>query len=412
MLCGWRRHGARNDNVKTMGKQRLIVADSSSMSSMNGVLRCDQEYPNAASGDGQETCPQGQCDRQLMRDSVSSGRTCGRREQAQMLEFCEKVPRPPSAASSLPTMCQTYEGQLRISIYVNSGLLTIHVIQARHLACSSDEVFVKLSLTPDETKRTRCKTQIVRNSPQPIFDEKFSFELLDDDITRRLLISLWHRPADCHSQLLGCMSFGIKNIMTKTDGVSGWYFLLSESVGRFKHLLDINSSTRSPSATGPQLTSDLKDKQLVRQIHKLVVLRGDDGFGFTVAGGRPAHIYTVEPESPADDAGVLPNDIIIRIDGQVVSMLAADNIAKIIRLCETAVTLEVQRLSHGLQPVHTTNSQNAAQRQRIPIVSQNAMLLGCANWSANSTGLSNCSGSEDCSDSWVTEDWVTEDSAY
>ena len=62
MLCGWRRHGARNDDVKTMGKQRLIVADSSSMSSMNGVLRCDQEYPSGASGDGQETCAQGQCD--------------------------------------------------------------------------------------------------------------------------------------------------------------------------------------------------------------------------------------------------------------------------------------------------------------------------------------------------------------
>ena len=40
------------------------------------------------------------------------------------------------------------------------------------------------------------------------------------------------------------------------------------------------------------------------------------------------HLLT---ESPADDAGVLPNDIILRIDGQVVSMLAADNIAKIIR---------------------------------------------------------------------------------
>ncbi|KAI0227532.1 hypothetical protein LSAT2_022000 [Lamellibrachia satsuma] len=306
------------------------------------------------------------------------------------------------------TNVQGVSGQLKLSIYINCGLLTIHVVQARHLACPSDEVFVKLSLAPDETKRTRCKTQIVRNSPQPIFDEKFSFELLDDDITRRLLISLWHRPADCHSQLLGCMSFGIKNIMEKKDGVSGWYFLLSESVGRFKHLLDINSSTRCPSTPGPQLTTDPKDKQLVRQAHKLVVQRGEDGFGFTVAGGRPAHIYTVEPESPADEAGVLPNDSITRINGQVVSMLAADTVAKIIRLCETNVTLEIQRLSQGPQPA----TQNAVQRQRIPIVSQNAMLLGCTNWSANSTGLSNCSGSEDCSDSWVTEDWITEDSAY
>ena len=33
----------------------------------------------------------------------------------------------------------------------------------------------------------------------------------------------------------------------------------------------------------------------IGHLFQLVVLRGDDGFGFTVAGGRPAHIYTVEP---------------------------------------------------------------------------------------------------------------------
>ena len=36
-------------------------------------------------------------------------------------------------------------------------------------------------------------------------------------------------------------------------------------------------------------------------------------------------------ESPADEAGVTPNDTIIGIDGQNVSMLAADMVAKIIR---------------------------------------------------------------------------------
>ena len=33
----------------------------------------------------------------------------------------------------------------------------------------------------------------------------------------------------------------------------------------------------------------------ISRLFQLVVQRGEDGFGFTVAGGRPAHIYTVEP---------------------------------------------------------------------------------------------------------------------
>ena len=53
------------------------------------------------------------------------------------------------------------------------------------------------------------------------------------------------------------------------QGVSGWYFLLSESVGRLKHLLDVNTSKRCPAADGPRLTSEINNKHLVRQIHKV-----------------------------------------------------------------------------------------------------------------------------------------------
>ena len=61
MLCGWMRQSAANADVKTMAKQRLILADSASISSMSGVLRCDQEYPMSVTEGSQETGQQGQC---------------------------------------------------------------------------------------------------------------------------------------------------------------------------------------------------------------------------------------------------------------------------------------------------------------------------------------------------------------
>ena len=39
--------------------------------------------------------------------------------------------------------------------------------------------------------------------------------------------------SDSRSELLGCMSFGVSNIMTTEIG--GWFRLLAESIGRSRH---------------------------------------------------------------------------------------------------------------------------------------------------------------------------------
>ena len=35
-------------------------------------------------------------------------------------------------------------------------------------------IYLQLSLVPDESKRTKCKTETIPDSISPLFDEKFS----------------------------------------------------------------------------------------------------------------------------------------------------------------------------------------------------------------------------------------------
>ena len=129
-----------------------------------------------------------------------------------------------------PHLYQVYHGQLYLSLYVNSGLLTVHIVEVRHLPpqCNS---YVEVSLIHDTT--TICRTDSVHASSCPLFDERFSFELLEDDMKSRLLICV--RQAD-HNQLIGAMSFGIRKIYSKADDTSGWFYLLAKSLGVTSHL--------------------------------------------------------------------------------------------------------------------------------------------------------------------------------
>ncbi|RXG73775.1 Regulator of G-protein signaling 3 [Armadillidium vulgare] len=70
------------------------------------------------------------------------------------------------------------------------------VIEARKLRSSLSTIcnpYVKISLVPDNLERTFCRTTLLRATNSPIFDQKFSFDFLPEDLDKRLLISLWSR---------------------------------------------------------------------------------------------------------------------------------------------------------------------------------------------------------------------------
>ncbi|KAL5011950.1 hypothetical protein ScPMuIL_010501 [Solemya velum] len=239
-------------------------------------------------------------------------------------------------------------GQLKLSIYVNYGLLTIHVMQARHLTSGSKnqcDSFVKLSLVSDDTKRSRCQTGLVPGTNNPLFDEKFSFELLEEDQNKRLLVSIWNGAHSKSCEFLGCMSFGVKHLTDPTKDVSGWYYLLTEDIGRRKHL-------RVCSKQKPGLQVRNTDQNNIPIINKdigktetrtLMIPRGKQGFGFTVLESWPVKVGRIDGVSPAEEAGLQPGDCIIRVNSLNVSRSTAPSVAKLVRHSGKKLVLEIQR---------------------------------------------------------------------
>jgi hypothetical protein len=50
-----------------------------------------------------------------------------------------------------------------------------------------------VSLVPAGTERTFHRTVVRKDSMNPKFDDRFSFELTEADLEKRILVSAWHR---------------------------------------------------------------------------------------------------------------------------------------------------------------------------------------------------------------------------
>ncbi|XP_069120607.1 uncharacterized protein [Argopecten irradians] len=255
--------------------------------------------------------------------------------------------KPVQKSRTKPLKVLQSEGQLKISAYMNFGLLTVHVVQARHLQskwkplCNS---FVKMSLIPDDTKKSRCKTEMVIDSNNPLYDEKFSFELSEEDYNKRLMISVWHRDQGTSvTEFLGCMSFGICHLLNPRKDVGGWYYLLTEEIGRKKHLQVSHKQKpelklRNPENI-PQVNKDVWGMDAV----SVTVHRGKHGFGFSVIESCPVKVGRVDRASPAESAGLQPGDCVVRVNSQNVSRSQAASVAKLVKHAGNSIVMDIQR---------------------------------------------------------------------
>ncbi|XP_066956029.1 uncharacterized protein [Macrobrachium rosenbergii] len=284
------------------------------------------------------------------------------------------------------------KGQLKLAVYENYGLLTIHIIEAKKLRSRLSSVcnpYVKISLVPDTEERTFCRTPLVRATNAPHFDQKFSFDFLPEDLDKRLLVSVWSRDTlRKRSEFLGCMSFSIAHISTKR--VHGWFRLLTETLGRRKHfavsfLNASHDTTRSkmeevlilddhPSTTnnndnereplystlehhqGPPLPNHqpANDNELVGNSPQkprgqtpytitICISKGNQGYGFSVKWTKPPRVERVEPDLAADRAGLRAGDYIIFIGEHNVVKYDENAVLQIIRECGETLIMEVYR---------------------------------------------------------------------
>ncbi|XP_037781086.1 uncharacterized protein LOC119577575 [Penaeus monodon] len=308
------------------------------------------------------------------------------------------------------------KGQLKLAVYENFGLLTIHIIEARKLKSRYSSVcnpYVKISLVPDCVERTFCRTPLIRATNAPSFDQKFSFDFLPEDLDKRLLISVWSRDTlRKRSEFLGCMSFSVAHISNKR--VHGWFRLLTETLGRRKHFAVsfLNATTsgetskskmeevlilddNQPPTTAHDPTKhrdrldvnttglNLNENELVgsnniqqqqQQQPKgqtpytitVTVVRGNQGFGFSVAWTKPPRVERVEPGLPAEQAGLKPGDYIIFVGQFNVVKYEEEQVLDIIRDSGDVLSMEVYRrgvskhprgLVNGFVPSRTASEQ-------------------------------------------------------
>ncbi|XP_053407877.1 uncharacterized protein LOC123547611 isoform X2 [Mercenaria mercenaria] len=248
---------------------------------------------------------------------------------------------------------------------MNHGLLTVHVIQARHLSSAwkqQPNTFVMISLIPEDTEvtPTRCRTAIVTNSTHPSYNEKFSFEVGDDDVHRRLLLTVYHRDYSGNHESLGCTSFGIRHLQQGNREVNGWYHLLTDSVGHKKHLRvtvkDRPSVPVMQSREPRQIPAVNRDVPDLDRLELTIYRSQYGGFGFTVVDSCPVKIGRVDGSSYAQEAGLQKGDLVIRVNGQNVSRSTSVSVARCIKKSGSRVQLEVQRPGHYATPTHLQTS--------------------------------------------------------
>uniref|UniRef100_UPI00358F453A regulator of G-protein signaling 3-like isoform X2 n=1 Tax=Myxine glutinosa TaxID=7769 RepID=UPI00358F453A len=245
-------------------------------------------------------------------------------------------------------------GQLKLAVETWPGRMAIHIMEGKGLAGQSGKPcnsYVKMAFVPDPDRKKRRKSRTVLETNNPVYGESFTLPFGADDERKRLLITIWHRDKMSRpSELLGCMSFGMKSLLSIQKGVNGWYYLLGDDLGRSKHLkvashrlqLSAGVSGRGrvfqPAAwPGPEM-----------EIIKIGMTRGPNGYGFTICCDAPVRVQSIDPGGSAARVGLLSLDTIVGLNERPVDGWKCVELASAIRNCPSSITVTVHRLHHRL----------------------------------------------------------------
>ncbi|KAL2297941.1 hypothetical protein Nmel_016898, partial [Mimus melanotis] len=258
-----------------------------------------------------------------------------------------------------------------------------------HHVCNS---YVKMSIVPDADWKCRQKTKTVPDSKNPVFHEHFVFPVQEEDEQKRLLVTVWNRERNSrHSELIGCMSFGVRSLLSLDKEISGWYYLLGEDLGRTKHLKvamrRLKQSTEVKPGS-PGAAQERQDTVTLQQLKvgvtgcdqhwedvgpgaclrglqwllshlcgscvslQITIPRGADGFGFTICCDSPVRVQAVDSGGPAEKAGLQQLDTVLQLNEQPVEHWKCVELAHEIRNCPTEIILLVWRLVPQVKPTH------------------------------------------------------------
>ncbi|ESN92066.1 hypothetical protein HELRODRAFT_194436 [Helobdella robusta] len=269
---------------------------------------------------------------------------------------------------------QNYKGQLRLDLTVQYGFITMHLIAGRNIYNASKDLpncYVKMeyiltcsnnnnklpttttslpplpptssSLRLPSSSSPICRSSVYYSSSRPVFDEKLSIEYPTRDErpannsnnnnnNRRLYITVWHYSDKTGDEFIGCMSFGFNKEHTNNHLASGWYYILTENIGRLRHVTVVDDGAA------------IKSYATLYNISKVLLCRNKNGsFGFSIYGSHPVKICRVDPISSANHHGLQRDDMILRIDGVDVTCMQTQQVALTIRNARFYMTAIIRR---------------------------------------------------------------------
>ncbi|XP_032979959.1 regulator of G-protein signaling 3 isoform X1 [Rhinolophus ferrumequinum] len=243
-------------------------------------------------------------------------------------------------------------GQLKLSIDAQDRVLLLHIIEGKGLMSKEPGIcdpYVKISLSPEDNRLRRQKTQTIPDCRDPVFHEHFFFPVQEEDEHKRLLVSVWNRAGDSRQTgLIGCMSFGVKSLLTPDKEISGWYYLLGQDLGRTKHLKVARRRLRplrDPLLRIPGGEDTENGEKL-----KITIPRGKDGFGFTICCDSPVRVQAVDSGGPAERAGLQQLDTVLQLNERPVEHWKCVELAHEIRSCPSEIILLVWRMVPQIKP--------------------------------------------------------------
>ncbi|XP_036846441.2 regulator of G-protein signaling 3 isoform X2 [Manis javanica] len=244
-------------------------------------------------------------------------------------------------------------GQLKLSIDSQDQALLLHIIEGKGLMSKEPgmcDPYVKMSLIPEDNRLRSQKTQTIPDCRDPVFHEHFFFPIQEEDKQKRLLFTVWNRAGDSRkSGLIGCLSFGVKSLLTPDKEISGWYYLLGETLGRTKHLKVARrrlQPRRDPLMRMLRGGGDPENQEKL----KITIPRGKDGFGFTICCDSPVRVQAVDSGGPAERAGLQQLDTVLQLNERPVEHWKCVELAHEIRSCPSEIILLVWRMVPQVKP--------------------------------------------------------------
>ncbi|KAJ8346809.1 hypothetical protein SKAU_G00282100 [Synaphobranchus kaupii] len=85
-------------------------------------------------------------------------------------------------------------------------------------------------------------------------------------------------------------------------------------------------------------------------ISQVTILRGKEGYGFTICSDSPVRVQAVDPGGPADQAGLQQLDTVLQLNGQPVEQWKCVDLAHAIRNSQNEITVVVWRTGPVAKP--------------------------------------------------------------